>query len=64
MRAELERIVRESGKPHRVIPAAANCTEATLNRILIGRVQTCKLKTLEAIAVALRYDVRLVEKRD
>jgi hypothetical protein len=25
MRAELERIVRDSGKPHRVIAAAANC---------------------------------------
>jgi hypothetical protein len=34
MRAELERIVRESGKPHRVIAASANCTETTLYRIL------------------------------
>jgi hypothetical protein len=49
MRAELERIVRESDKTHRVIAAAANCTEATLNRILKDRVQTYKLKTLEAI---------------
>ena len=32
----LERLVRESGKPHRVIAAAADCTEATLNRILKG----------------------------
>ena len=52
MRIDLERLVRESGKPHRVIAAAANCTEATLNRILKGRVQTCKLDTLEAIAAS------------
>jgi DNA-binding Xre family transcriptional regulator len=62
MRTELERIVRESEKPHRVIAAAANCTEATLNRILRGRVQTCKLDTLEAIAATLGYEVRLVRK--
>jgi DNA-binding Xre family transcriptional regulator len=62
MRAELDRIVRESGKPHRVIAAAANCTEATLNRILRGRVQTCRLDTLEAIAATLGYEVRLVRK--
>ena len=36
MRIDLERLVRESGKPHRVIAAAADCTEATLNRILKG----------------------------
>ena len=42
---DLERLVRESGKPHRIIAAAADCTEATLNRILKGRVQTCKLDT-------------------
>ena len=30
MRIDLENLVRESGKPHRVIAAAANCTEATL----------------------------------
>ena len=36
---DLERLVRESGKPHRIIAAAADCTEATLNRILKGRVQ-------------------------
>jgi DNA-binding Xre family transcriptional regulator len=62
MRAELVRIVRESGKSHRVIAAAANCTEATLNRILRGRVQTCRLDTLEAIAAVLGYEVRLVKK--
>jgi hypothetical protein len=62
MRTELERIVRESGKPHRVIAASANCTEATLSRILKGRVQTCKLHTLEAIAATLGYEVRLVRK--
>ena len=61
---DLERLVRESGKPHRVIAAAANCTEATLNRILRGRVRTCKLDTLEAIAAALGYEVRLVKKED
>ena len=33
---DLERLVRESGKPHRIIAAAADCTEATLNRILKG----------------------------
>jgi DNA-binding Xre family transcriptional regulator len=59
---DLERLVRESGKPHRVIAAAADCTEATLNRILRGRVRTCKLDTLEAIAAALGYEVRLVKK--
>jgi DNA-binding Xre family transcriptional regulator len=62
MRIDLERIVRESGKPHRVIAAAADCTEATLNRILKGRVRTCKLDTLEAIAAALGYEVKLVQK--
>ena len=59
---DLERLVRESGKPHRAIAAAANCTEATLNRILRGRVRTCKLETLEAIEAALGYEVRLVKK--
>ena len=53
---DLERLVRESGKPHRIIAAAADCTEATLNRILKGRVQTCKLDTLESIAAA--WDTR------
>jgi hypothetical protein len=62
MRAELEKIVRESGKPHRVIAASANCTEATLSRILRGRVQTCKLDTMKAIAATLGYEVRLVRK--
>ena len=33
---DLERLVRKLGKPHRIIAAAANCTEATLNRILKG----------------------------
>jgi DNA-binding Xre family transcriptional regulator len=61
---DLERLVRESGKPHRAIAAAANCTEATLNRILRGRVRTCNLDTLEAIAAALGYEVRLVKKED
>jgi DNA-binding Xre family transcriptional regulator len=64
MRIDLERLVHESGKPHRVIAAAANCTEATLNRILKGRVQTCKLDTLESIAGALGYEVKLVKKED
>jgi DNA-binding Xre family transcriptional regulator len=64
MRIEIEKVVRESGKPHRVIAAAADCTEATLNRILNGRVQTCKLDTLEAIAEALGYEVKLVRKSD
>jgi DNA-binding Xre family transcriptional regulator len=64
MSIELERIVRESEQPHRVIAAAADCTEATLNRILRGRVQTCKLDTLEAIAAALGYEVKLVKKGD
>ncbi len=58
------RVVRESGKPHRIIAAAANCTEATLNRILRGRVHTCTLDTLEAIAAALGYEVKLVKKGD
>ena len=62
MRIDLERLVRESGKPHRVIAAAADCTEATLNRILKGRVQTCKLDTLEAIVAALGYEVKLIKK--
>ena len=61
---DLERLVRESGKPHRIVAAAADCTEATLNRILKGRVQTCKLDTLEAIAAALGYEVKLVKKGD
>jgi hypothetical protein len=61
MRTELER-VRESGNSHRVIAAAANCTEATLSRILRGRVQTSKVGTLEAIAATLGYEVRLVRK--
>jgi len=61
---DLERLVRESGKPHRIIAAAADCTEATLNRILKGRVQTCKLNTLESIAAALGYEVKLVKKAD
>lgn len=52
MRTELEKIVRKSGMPHRIIAASANCTEATLNRILRGRVRTCKLDTLEGIARA------------
>jgi DNA-binding Xre family transcriptional regulator len=64
MRIDLERLVRESGKPHRVIAAAANCTEATVNRILKGRVQTCRLDTLEAIAAVLGYEVKLVKKVD
>ena len=64
MRIDLERLVRESGKPHRVIAAAADCTEATLNRILKGRVQTCKLDTLEAIVAALGYEVKLIKKGD
>ena len=59
-----ERLVRESGKPHRIIAAAADCTEATLNHILKGRVQTCKLDTLESIAAALGYEVKLVKKAD
>ncbi len=63
MRGELARIDRESGEPHQVIAAAANCTEATLNRILRGRVRTFKVDTLEAIAGALGFEVRLVEKR-
>jgi hypothetical protein len=62
MRAELERVVRESCKPHRIIAAAANCTEATLSRILRGRVQTCKVDTLKAIVATLGYEVRLVRK--
>jgi hypothetical protein len=33
-----------------------------LNRILKGRVQTCKLDTLEAIAAVLGYEVKLVKK--
>ena len=49
---------------HRIIAAAADCTEATLNRILKGRVQTCKLNTLEFIAAALGYEVKLVKKAD
>ena len=61
---DLERLVRESGKPHRIVAAVADCTEATLNRILKGRVQTCKLDTLEAIAAALGYEVKLVKKAD
>ena len=61
---DLERLVREYGKPHRIITAAADCTEATLNRILKGRVQTCKLNTLESIAAALGYEVKLVKKAD
>ena len=61
---DLERIVRESGKSNRVIAAAADCTEATLNRILKGRVRTCKLDTLKAIAAALDYEVKLVKKKD
>lgn len=64
MRIALEKLVRESGKSHRVIAAAADCTEATLNRILRGRVQTCKLATLEAIAGSLGYEVKLVKKTD
>ena len=64
MSIDLERLVRKSGKPHRVIAAAADCTEAAPNRILKGRVQTCKLDTLEAIAAALGYEVRLVKKGD
>jgi hypothetical protein len=32
MRAELERIAPQSGKLHRVIAAAAHCTETTLSR--------------------------------
>jgi hypothetical protein len=60
----LERLVRESGKPHRVIAAAVNCTEATLNRILRDRARTCEVDTLEAIAAALGYEVRLVRKGD
>jgi hypothetical protein len=64
MRTELEKIVRESGKPHRIIAAAAKCTEATLNRILRGRVRTCKLDTFDAIAGALGYEVKLVRKAD
>ena len=64
MRIDLERLVRESGKPHRVIAAAANRTEATLNRILKGRVNTWKLDTLEAIAAALGYEVQLVRRGD
>ena len=64
MRVDLAKLVRESKKPHRVIAAAANCTEAALNRILKGRVQTCKLDTLEAIAAALGYEVKLVKKGD
>ncbi len=39
----------------------ANRNEATLNRILKGRVHTCKLDTLEAIAGALGYELRLVK---
>jgi DNA-binding Xre family transcriptional regulator len=62
MGIDLETLVRESGKPHRVIAAAADCTEATLNRILTGRMRTCKLDTLEAIAGALGYEVKLVKK--
>jgi DNA-binding Xre family transcriptional regulator len=64
MRIELVRLVRESGKPHRVMAAAADCTETTLNRIMNGRVRTCKLDTLEAIAAALGYEVKLVRKGD
>jgi hypothetical protein len=62
MRAELARIVREFGKSHRVIAAAANCTEATLNRIVRGGVRTCKLDTLEAIAAVLGYEVKRVKR--
>ena len=62
MRIDLESLVRESGRPHRAIAAAANCTEATVNRILKGQVQTCKLDTFEAIAAALGYEVKLVKK--
>jgi DNA-binding Xre family transcriptional regulator len=42
----------------------ADCTEATLNRILKERVRTCKLNTLESIAAALGYEVKLVKKAD
>ena len=42
---------------------AAN-REDTLSRILKGRVQTCKLNTLESIAAALGYEVKLVKKAD
>ena len=61
---DLERLVRESGKPHRIIAAAANCTEATLSRILNHRVQSFKMDTLEAIAAVLGYEVKLVKKGD
>ena len=61
---DLERLVSKSGKPHRIIAAAADCAEATLNRILKGRVQTCKLDTLECIAAAIGYEVKLVKKAD
>ena len=61
---DLERLVRESGKPHRIVAAAADCTEATLNCILKGRIQTCKLDILESIAAALGYEVKLVKKVD
>jgi len=61
---DLERLIRESGKPHHIIAAAADCTEVTLNRILKGRVQTCKLDTLESIAAVLGYEVKLVKKGD
>ena len=49
---------------YRIIAAVADCTEATLNRILKGRVRTCKLNTLESIAAALGYEVKLVKKAD
>jgi hypothetical protein len=59
--AELERAIRASGQPLRVVAARADVPERTLSRI-IHRQVVPKLRTLISIAAATGYEITLVEK--
>ncbi len=61
MIAELERAVRASGQPLRVVAARADLPERTISRIIRRRVDP-KLGTLISIASAIGYEIKLVEK--
>ena len=61
MIAELERAIRASGHPLRVIAARADIPERTVSRIIHRQIDP-KLATLISIARAIGYNITLVKK--
>jgi DNA-binding phage protein len=60
--AELERAIRASGQPLRVVAAKADIPERTVTRIIHRQVDP-KLGTLISIARAIGYDIALVKRK-